>query len=150
MIKKTIILVLVILNYSLGFAQEKESGYFDNDNIEDTLQYKFVSDSINGLIYECRIICSSGKKYSFNLGVGFEGISFFNCGKGCIEASQTKEGMMGFDVSEIYRYEKEYDNWLLEKRTTTYSDGKNKIYKPKNPIGIDGAEYKTKKAMTRK
>jgi hypothetical protein len=150
MIKKTIILVLVILNYSLGFAQEKEFGYFDNDNIEDTLQYKFVSDSINGPIYECKIICNNDKKYSFNLGVGFEGIRFFNCGEGCIETSQTKEGMMGFDVSEIYRYKKEYDNWILEKRTTTYVDGKNEINKTKNPIGIDGTEYKIKKAMNRK
>lgn len=142
MIKKNIILVLVILNYFLGVAQEKESGYFDNDNIEDTLQYKFVSDSINGPIYECKIISGSGKKYSFNLGVGFEGISFFNCGKGCIETSQTKDGMAGFDVSEIYRYKKEYDNWILEKRITIYVDKKNEIYKPKVPTGIDGKEYK--------
>jgi hypothetical protein len=63
MIKKTIILILVILNYSLGLAQEKESGYFDNDNIEDILHHKFVSDSINGPIYECRIIGGNGKKY---------------------------------------------------------------------------------------
>jgi hypothetical protein len=77
MIKKTIILILVILNYSLGLAQEKESGYFDNDNIEDIIHYKFVSHSINGSIYECRIIGGNGKKYCFNLGVGFEGISFF-------------------------------------------------------------------------
>jgi hypothetical protein len=75
---------------------------------------------------------------------------FFNYGKGCIETSQTKEGMMGFDVSEIYSYKKEYDNWILEKRTTTYIDGKNEIYKPKNPIGIDGTEYKIKKVMKRK
>lgn len=146
-IKKIIILVLVILNYSLGVAQEKESGYFDNDNIEDTLEYKFVSDSINGPIYECKIIVGNGKNYSFNLGVGFEGISFFNYEKGCIETIQTKEGMMGFDVSEIYRYKKEYDNWILEKRTTTYVDKKNEVYKPKNPKGIDGIEYKRKKRL---
>lgn len=141
-IKKIIILVLVLLNYSLGVAQEKESGYFDSDNIEDTFEYKFVSDSINGPIYECKIIGGKGKKYSFNLGVGFEGISFFNCGKGCIETSQTKEGMMGFDVSEIYRYKKEYDNWILEKRETVYKEGKKEVYKPKVPIGIDGKKYK--------
>lgn len=150
MIKKTIILVLVILNYSLGVAQEKESGYFDNDNIEDALEYKFVNDSINGPIYECKIIVGNGKKYSFNLGVGFEGISFFNCEKGCIETSQSKEGMMGFDVSEIYRYKKEYDNWILEKRTITYVDKKSEVYKPKNPTGIDGIEYKMKKGTKKK
>jgi len=150
MIKKAIILGLIILNCSLCFAQEKESGYFDNDNIEDILDYKFVSDSINGPIYECRVICGNGKKYNFNIGVGFEGISFFNCATGCIETSQTKEGMMGFDVSEIYRYKKEYDNWILDKRTTTETDGKNEIYKPKNPTGIDGTEYKIKKKKKKK
>ncbi|SHL95116.1 hypothetical protein [Flavobacterium chilense] len=150
MIKKIVILVLVILNYSLGVAQEKELGYFDNDNIEDTLEYKFVNDSVDGPIYKCKIISANGKKYIFNLGVGFEGISFFNCKKGCIETSQTKEGMMGFDVSEIYRYKKEYDNWILEKRTTIYVDGKNEIYKPKQPTGINGIKYKIKKAIKKK
>jgi hypothetical protein len=151
MIKSHLFLVLILLNCFRAFSQnEKESGYFDNDNIEDTLQYKFMSDSINGPIYECIIISGNDKKYSFNIGVGFEGISFFNCRKGCIETSQTKEGLMGFDVAEIYIYKKEYDNWILEKSTTVYVDGKNEIYKPKNPIGIDGTEYKIKKVMKKK
>jgi hypothetical protein len=150
MIKKIIIFIFLLLNCSLVIAQEKQSGYFDNGNIEDTLEYKFVSDSINGPSYECDIICNNDKEYNFYFGVGFEGISFFNCGKGCIEASQTKDGMMGFDVSEIYRYKKDYDNWILEKTTITYVGGKKEIYKPKIPTGIDGTEYKTNKVITLK
>lgn len=45
-IKKAIILVLVNFSFSTVFCQEikKVTGFFDNDNIEDSIYYKFATN----------------------------------------------------------------------------------------------------------
>ena len=152
MIKKYIILILVSFSFSIVFCQEgkKDTGFFDNDDIEDIIYYEFFANQVDGPYYKCKIICGNKREYNFDLGVGFEGIAFFNCSRGCIETYQERVGMSGFETNEIYIFKKEYDNWILEKSETTYIGGKKEDYKPKVPTGIDGREYEIKKGMKKK
>ena len=154
-IKKTIILFVANLNFLIVYCQEnnKYSGFFDNDNLEDTINYKFFSNQKDGLFYKCRIICGNGKEYNFDLGVGFENINFYSNKKGILETSQIKDGMQGFETNETYIYKNEYDNWILIKSETInkkqvlknrkgiYVNEKKEVYKPIVPTGIDGKEY---------
>lgn len=157
MIKKIIMSVIFNFFCLIIFCQEtkKVTGFFDNDDIEDIIDYKFVANQMDGPYYMCKIICGNGKKYNFSIGVGFESMQISQCNKkGCIETYQWKTGMQGFEINENYIYSKEFDNWILQKREniyskqvlvkgkTIYKNGKKEIHQPQVPTGIDGKEYK--------
>ncbi len=156
MTKKIVISVIFNFFSLIFFCQEtkKVTGLFDNDNIEDIMDYEFVTNQMDGPYYKCKIICGNGKIYNFNIGVEFESMQISQCNKkGCIETYQWKTGMQGFEINENYIYSKEFDDWILQKRETIYSkqvlekgkiiykDSKKVIYKPKISIGIDGKKY---------
>lgn len=144
MTNKIIILILFNISFYISFSQEnrKSIGFFDNDIIEDSIEYKFFTNQIDGPYYKCIIICGNGKKYTFDLGVSFESMQIHQGDKnGCIETYQWKTGDNGFEINETYIYKKEYDNWILQKSETVYQNGKTEIYKPDLPTGIDGTEY---------
>ena len=140
----------------MAFSQKEKKiiSNFDNDTIIDTLYYKnFTFDDQfrnKNISYKCKIIRGNGKIFNFDLPLGYSSMQISECDKkGCIKIYQWKTGIDGFEETEIYIYKKYYDNWILEKDETEYENGK-KNYKTKLPTGIDGTEYKIKKAMKRK
>lgn len=144
MIKKNILSLFIILNSFIFFGQEnnKETGFYDNDDIEDLIYYKFNNNEVDGPFYEFKIISGNGKEYNFDLGVSFKYISLFNSKKGEIQITQNKDGIQGFEETSTYIYSELYDTWILVNTETLYQDdGKKEIYRPKVPTSIDGTEY---------
>jgi hypothetical protein len=151
-INKTIILILFNISFYISFCQEgkKATGYFDNDNLSDTIFYKdyrFIEEYRNkDISYECKIIRGNSKIFTFNFPLGYDSLQIHQGDiDGCIETYQWKTGDNGFEINETFSYSKEYDNWILQKSETVYKTGKVEIYKPDVPTGIDGTEYKNTK-----
>lgn len=150
-IKTTLFLIIVFLQSTLSFSQveKKVAGFFDADNLSDTLFYKdlrFIDEFRNkDIAYSCKILSGNGKKYEFNLGIGHESLQFSSPKIGYIEIYQWKTGSQGFEQYETYKFNLEYDTWILQKIVTENADGKEENYIPEKPTSIDGIEYKSEK-----
>lgn len=150
-IKTTLFLIIVFLQTTLSFSQvdKKVVGYFDNDNLPDTLFYKDLRFKTEfqekDISYSCKIFRGNGKKYEFNLPLGYESVQISSPKKGFLEIYQWKTGMQGFEQYETFKFNPEYEILILQKSVTTNSDGKEETFEPKQMIGIDGTEYKNEK-----
>lgn len=146
------IFTIALLKSALVFSQveKKVVGFFDSDNLSDTLFYKdlrFIEKYRDkDIAYSCRVSSGNGKKYEFNLGVGHESLQFSSPKKGYIEIYQWKTGAQGFEQYETYQFDSKYDTWILKKIVTSNADGKEENYTPEKPTSIDGIEYKPEKS----
>lgn len=141
----TTIACFVLATLAQGQQAEVRTGYFDNDRLVDTLQFRFVQDTGDGPVYRCHLVRGNGRQADFSIGVGFKSMRISDCSKpGCIETYQWKGGSNGIEETTIYRYAPKYDTWLLEKRVTIEADGPRKTYRPKSATGIDGTAYSGK------
>ena len=151
MTTKFIFTAIIILKCAFVFSQveKKVVGFFDGDNLSDTLYYKdlrFIDEFRNkDIAYSCKISGGNGKKYEFNLGLGHESLQFSSPKIGYIEIYQWKTGSQGFEQYETYRFNSEYDTWILQKIVTENADGKEENYIPEKPTSIDGTELKSEK-----
>ena len=151
MTTKSILMAIIVLKCAFVFSQveKKVVGFFDGDNLSDTLYYKdlrFIDEFRNkDIAYSCKISGGNGKKYEFNLGLGHESLQFSSPKIGYIEIYQWKTGSQGFEQYETYRFNSEYDTWILQKIVTENADGKEENYIPEKPTSIDGTELKSEK-----
>lgn len=151
MTTKSILMAIIVLKCAFVFSQveKKVVGFFDGDNLSDTLYYKdlrFIDEFRNkDIAYSCKISGGNGKKYEFNLGLGHESLQFSSPKIGYIEIYQWKTGSQGFEQYETYKFNSEYDTWILQKIVTENADGKEENYIPEKPTSIDGTEFKSEK-----
>ena len=150
-IKITLFLIIVFLQSTFSFSQvdKKVVGYIDNDNLPDTLFYKDLRFKAEfqekDIAYSCKIVRGNGKKYEFNLPLGYESVQISSPKKGFLEIYQWKTGMQGFEQYQTFKFNSEYEILMLQKSVTTNSDGKEETFVPKKMTGIDGTEYKNEK-----
>lgn len=141
--KKKLFLIIFFLQVTLIFSQEEKKvvDFFDSDNLSDTLFYKDLRyiDQFRDkdISYSFKIFLGNGKKQEFNLHLGYEYVQISSPKKGYLEIYQWKTGSQGFEQYETYKFNIELDTWFLQKIVTTNSDGKEKIYVPKQAIRID-------------
>ena len=116
-----------------------QTGYFDNDNITDSLYYQFSSGTSEGPVYQCRLISpGKNKVYQFSIGVSTSSLQISDCGKGCIETFEWIAGMNGSETITRYKYSIKYDNWIIKEEIV--NDKKVK-HNEKYLLGIDGKKY---------
>ena len=152
MTTKFIFTAIIILKCAFVFSQveKKVVGYFDNDNLPDTLSYndlRFKTEfQEKDISYSFKMARGNGKKYEFNLPLGYESVQISSPKKGFLEIYQWKTGMQGFEQYETFKFNSDYEIFMLQKSVTTATDGKEEIFEPKKMISIDGTEYKHKEA----
>jgi len=142
MIKKISILALLfvfILSYSQKIVND-----FNGDNIKDNLSYKcYKVDEIKGITEPtCELILSlkgkSNKSFKFYLPYVGDPI-ITDCGKGCISLFDSSKDT---EYLSEYTYIKKYNDWILTKNETMYSNGKVENDIPKKyKLGISGKKY---------
>lgn len=146
MIKQLAVTIFLVIYLCSSFARKSKfiTGYFDNDNLIDSLSYNFVSDSIHGPVYQCKLSRGNGTITIFSIPVAFESMQINTCGKGCIETYQWQTGNRSYEEYNKYLYNGIYNDWILKSTVTIKPTGKRKTLLPKQLIGINGTRYDKK------
>lgn len=115
------------------------TGYFDDDNLKDSISCTFARDSADGPVYQCRMSRGNGHTAAFDIPVAFKPLQISSCKKGCLETYQWMTGTDGYEEYNQYLFNKRTDNWRLARTITIYADGKKKIVKPTHPVTLSSA-----------